>query len=147
MRLVLDTCVIVAAVKSATGASRILVEWASVGRPITAILSVPLLNQYEDVIFRPEHRSPEWSDEDLHALITSLLVPSELVETHFSYRPTLRDEGDELVLEAAINGHADIVTFNGKDFKPAAQFGIRILTPAEVLKRMLTERGMRHGTE
>jgi predicted nucleic acid-binding protein len=68
------------------------------------------------------------------------------VETHFSYRPTLQDEGDELVLEAAINGQADIVTFNGKDFKPASQFGIRVLTPAEVLK-MFTERGMTHGTE
>ena len=50
----------------------------------------------------------------------------------------LRDEGDELILEAAINGFADsIVTHNVKDFLPVAiEFGIRVLTPAEFLREV-----------
>ncbi len=145
MRLVLDTCVIVAAVRSRSGASHVLVDLASTGK-ITAVLTVALLNQYEDVLFRPEHRVKGWTDEDLHGLIDSLLVPSEWVETHFSYRPALQDEGDELVLEAAINGYADIVTFNVKDFKPAARFGVRVFQPRDILKKLL-EGGLDYGTE
>lgn len=141
----LDTCVIVAAIKSAGGASRKLVEMASTGE-ITAVLNESLANEYEDVIFRPEHRLPGWGDADLHALIDSILVPSDWAATYFSYRPMLADEADELVLEAAINGRADIVTFNKRHFTPAARFGIHVFTPGEILER-LYERGIGHGTE
>lgn len=141
----LDTCVIVAAVRSHSGASRILVDLASTGA-ITAVLSDALINQYEDVVFRPENRVPAFTDDHLHAMLSSLMVPSEWVRTHFTYRPTLQDDGDELVLEAAINGHAGIVTFNVRHFKPASRFGIRVLTPGDVL-RMLRERGKFHGTK
>jgi len=120
-RFVIDTCVILAAIKSAKGASRILVDLASTG-DITAVLTDALVNEYEDVIFRPEHRMEGWEDSDLHALIDSLLVPSEWAEVHFSYRPVLSDPGDELVLSAAINGSADIVTFNTRHFEPASRF-------------------------
>jgi predicted nucleic acid-binding protein len=53
-------------------------------------------------------------------------------------RPQLRDPGDELVLEAAVNAQADaIATFNRRDFRPAAgRFGIDILLPAEAIRRV-----------
>ena len=43
-----------------------------------------------------------------------------------------------MVLEVAINGRADaLVTFNQRDFGDApAQFGIEVLSPQEVLRRM-----------
>ena len=143
--LVLDTCVLVAAVRSRTGASYVLVNLALVGK-ITAVLTVPLLNEYEEVLYRSENRVQGWTDADLAALIEGLLGPSDWVETHFSYRPTLRDEADEFVLEAAINGHADIVTFNVKHFKPASRFGVQVWRPGEILK-MLYEGGLHHGEE
>lgn len=44
------------------------------------------------------------------------------------------DPGDHMVLELAIESRADfIVTFNPRDFIPAGQFGIRVVTPAEFL--------------
>jgi predicted nucleic acid-binding protein len=48
----------------------------------------------------------------------------------------LRDPGDELVLEAAINGRADaLATYNVRDFVVAApHFGVRVALPAEVLR-------------
>jgi hypothetical protein len=53
------------------------------------------------------------------------------------WRPQLRDPGDELVLEAAVNGRATtITTFNRRDFQPAAsRFGIDILLPSETIRR------------
>jgi len=60
------------------------------------------------------------------------------VETHFQWRPQVRDPGDEMVLEAAINGHAGIiVTFNISDFAAAAgRFGIQILQPRDLMREM-----------
>lgn len=145
MRLVLDTCVIVAAVKSRNGASHVLVELATTGQ-VETVLTVPLINEYEDVLYRPEHRVVGWTDEDLAGLIDSLLVSAEQINPNFSYRPTLRDEGDELVLEAAINGRADIVTFNVRDFEPASRFGRRVLRPGEALLE-LYKGGLAYGEE
>lgn len=51
-----------------------------------------------------------------------------------------------MVLEAAINGHADIVTFNVRHFRAAARLGIGVLRPADVLK-LLKERSTTHGTK
>jgi predicted nucleic acid-binding protein len=64
----------------------------------------------------------------------------ELVETHFMWRPQLRDPTDELVLEAAVNGQAAaLVTFNRRDFGAApGRFGIEVLTPAEAIRRIRT---------
>jgi hypothetical protein len=43
-----------------------------------------------------------------------------------------------MVLEAAANGRADaIATFNTRDFAGvASEFGIAVLTPAEILRRL-----------
>lgn len=44
---------------------------------------------------------------------------AEPVETHLLWRPQLRDPGDEMVPEAAVNGQADLlVTFNLRDVGP-----------------------------
>jgi hypothetical protein len=53
----------------------------------------------------------------------------EPVETHFLWRPRLRDPADEMVLEAAVNGRADVlVTFNLRDYGAIPlQFGIEVL--------------------
>lgn len=62
-------------------------------------------------------------------MIIAMLEP---VESHFVWRPMLRDPADELVLEAAVNGHAaGIVTFNTRDFgEIPSRFGINVWTPA-----------------
>jgi len=144
MKFVLDTCVLVAAVRSRTGASFVLVDLASMGK-IKTVLSTSLVSQYEDVLFRPEHRVERWTDEDLFALVDSLLVPAQRVQTDFSYRPSLQDAGDELVLEAAIAGQAHIVTFDVRHFKPAARFGVRVFRPADVLR--LYQESLCYGEE
>ena len=61
------------------------------------------------------------------------------VETHFLWRPRLRDPADEMVLEAAVNGQANaIVTFNLRDYGAMPKdFGIEVLLPRDALKRLL----------
>ncbi|HEY1336762.1 MAG TPA: PIN domain-containing protein [Bryobacteraceae bacterium] len=69
------------------------------------------------------------------ALVIALAEP---VETHFLWRPQLRDPNDEMVLEAAINGNADaLVTFNVRHFEDsAAQFGLAVMLPREAIRRI-----------
>ena len=66
--------------------------------------------------------------------VTPAFFASSRTPVHlaFLWRPTLRDPDDDMVLEAAVNGHAHaIVTFNRRDFSPAMeQFGIAVLSPA-----------------
>ena len=63
---------------------------------------------------------------------------AEPVVTHFLWRPQLRDPNDEMVLEVAINGRADIlVTFNLRDFGTVpSRFGLEVLLPREVIRRI-----------
>jgi predicted nucleic acid-binding protein len=53
-------------------------------------------------------------------------------------RPTA-DTGDEMVLEAAVNGRADaLVTFNQRDFGDApSRFGVELLLPREAIARII----------
>ena len=101
--------------------------------------SLDTIRLCEDVLKRPEHRlanglAPELID-DLLAELAALIEP---VELHFRWRPQVRDPGDEMVLEAAINGDADaLVTYNVSDFAVAAdRFGVLVLRPVDVLKKV-----------
>jgi len=134
----MDTDTVVAAMRSPAGASAALIRAARLGR-ITLVASVPLLLEYEDVCSRPEHMAAsEFSSSDLAAFLDAMVDLAEPVDVWFLWRPQLRDPGDEHVLEAAVSGRAAaIVTFNRRDFRPAAdRFGINVLLPAEAIRRV-----------
>ena len=51
--------------------------------------------------------------------------------------PALRDPGDDMVLELAVEAGADyLVTFNARDFAGAERFGVRVIAPGELLRRL-----------
>ena len=138
MRLVLDTNVIVAAMRSPLGASAAILRSARRGQ-VVIVGSVALAIEYEAVCNRPEHKAAAGlTSGDVSLLLDVVIAMMEPIETHFMWRPQLRDPGDEFVLDLAVNGRVDaIVTFNGRDFEAApAQFGISVLTPAQTLMRM-----------
>ncbi|MGA3402720.1 MAG: putative toxin-antitoxin system toxin component, PIN family [Acetobacteraceae bacterium] len=140
MRLVVDTDVIIAAMRSPGGASAALLVLL-LERQATMLLSVALTFEYETTCMRAEHRlAAEASAADVGRLIDAIIDVIEPVEVHYQWRPQLSDAGDEMVLEAAVNGHVDaIVTFDRRDFGLApARFGIEVLTPAEALRRVRT---------
>jgi putative PIN family toxin of toxin-antitoxin system len=137
-RVVLDTSVVVAALRTRAGAGNAVLRLVA-NRRIVALATPPLFLEYEDVLKRPEQRlahglGPEAIEEFL-AELAALIEP---VEVHFIWRPQLRDPNDEMVIEAAINGHADaLVTYNVADFALAGdRFAIPILRPSELLKKV-----------
>jgi putative PIN family toxin of toxin-antitoxin system len=135
MRAVVDTNILVSALFSRRGAAnRVLI--AATDGLFTALASPPLFLEYEDVLKRSENGLRHGLTLDqVDALLRSLAALIEPVEVRFLWRPQLRDPDDEMVLEAAINGAADvIVTYNAADFGPARRFGLRVAAPQEFLK-------------
>ena len=129
---------IVAGMRSPTGASAAILQFVREGRA-TLLLSVALALEYEAVCFQAEHRlASGLSEEEVDIFLTAVIAMAEPVATHFLWRPQLRDAGDEMVLEAAVNGRADVlVTFNVRDFGTApARFGIRLLQPRQAVMRV-----------
>jgi len=135
MRLVLDTDVVVAGMRSPTGASAALLL-AALEKRLTMCGNLALMLEYEAVCSRSEHRAAAGlTPKEAGIFLDALAALVDPVETHYLWRPQLRDPGDEMVLEAAVNGQARaIVTFNGRDFgAAAAQFGVDLLLPREAL--------------
>lgn len=139
--LVLDSNVLVSAFTSGKGASRELLREVLRGHCVAAI-SVPLFLEYEDVLARPQvRRRCALSDAEQEQLFDAFLASTELVEVYYRWRPNLRDESDNHVLELAIAaGGIPIVTFNRRDFAGGElRFpGLLVQTPAAWLKKHRT---------
>lgn len=138
MILTLDTDVIVAALRSPGGASRALIGHLRAGR-VRCVVSVSMLIEYEAVLSRPAQLAATGlSIQEVGRFLDGLAALVVPVRPHFLWRPQLRDPNDEMVLEAALNGGADtIVTFNTKDYLPAAaSLGVRVERPSETLRRL-----------
>ena len=136
----LDTNVVVAAMRSPTGASAALLM-AARHSAVTMLATVALALEYEATCRLAEHRAAAGLDlDEADLFIDAVLAMAEPIEPHFLWRPQLRDPADEMVLETAINGRAAaIVTFNRRDFGAIPmRFGIDVLTPAEALRRIKT---------
>ncbi len=139
VRLVLDTCVLVAAFRSQKGASRLLFERLVEGSFI-AVATPACFLEYEEVLARPEQMGIHgYTLQQIDRFPDNLTLYTELTQVRYSYRPQLRDPDDEFILEAAINGSADaIVTFNTADFLPAAKdFGMEVLQPGRIIRERL----------
>lgn len=125
----------VAALRSDAGSSRQLLI-SALNKGFELLLSVPLMLEYEAVLKRPEHlRIAGATRDDVDVILDALAATGVPVTSNFSWRPELTDPGDEMVLEAAVNGQADlIVTFNLTHLRHAARrFGIRAIRPPEAL--------------
>jgi putative PIN family toxin of toxin-antitoxin system len=133
--LVLDTDVMVAALRSSRGASRQLLLGALDGG-FQLLLSVPLILEYEAVLNRPEHLAAcGLSAAEIGRVLDDLAGIAKPVNLSFRWRPRLSDPNDDMVLETAVNGNADaIVTFNQRDFEAAVRdFGCAVILPGAAL--------------
>jgi putative PIN family toxin of toxin-antitoxin system len=138
VRLVLDTDVVVAAMRSPRGASAELLRRMDAGQAVM-LLTVALALEYEATCTRAEHRlASGLSAMEVGHYVDGLIAMAEPVRAFIRWRPQLRDPGDELVLEAAVNGQADaIVTFNESHLREArTNFGIQVIRPGEALRRI-----------
>jgi len=135
---VLDTNVLVAAIRSDRGASRVLLAEALDNR-YSVLLSVPLMLEYESVLTQDEHlEASGLSREDVQVILDAVVAVGEPVRIAYLWRPLLTDPRDDMVLETAANGRADIlVTLNRRHFLRAADsLAIETVSPAEAVDRM-----------
>ena len=138
LQVLLDTSVLRAGFVSSSGASRRLLLAALTGRVI-AIASTALMLEYEDVLLRPETLLQAGVPaQDALSLLDGLCSVCRPVTVRVRWRPQSPDGGDDLVIDAAVNGLADaIATFNLRDLRaPAARFGIAAEPPADILRRI-----------
>jgi putative PIN family toxin of toxin-antitoxin system len=138
MKVVLDTSVIVSALRSRHGASNALLELA-VLRPFEMLATPALFLEYEEVLHRERHRAIHGlSQNQIDAFLRGLADMMTPVRIYYQWRPQMLDADDEMVLEAALNGRADrIVTHNVRDFLPAAsRFQLNIITPANFVREV-----------
>jgi len=133
--VVLDTSVLIAAVRSSQGASFRLLQLIGDAR-WQINLSPALLFEYEEA-GRP-HAAALWAmPERFDDLLDFFVRSARRPRISYSWRPQLADADDDMILELAIAAQARfIVTHNIRDFAGAERFGVRIVKPSEFLREL-----------
>ncbi len=136
LQIVLDTNVLVAALRSNLGAAFLLLSLIGQSEKFDINLSVPLVMEYEDVTLR-DGLLPKMSRAAIVDVLDYLCIVGTQKDIFFLWRPFLKDPKDDMVLELAVEAQCDyIVTFNQKDFVGVEQFGIQALTPYQFLQKI-----------
>ena len=75
------------------------------------------------------------SAADVQALLDAVAAVAEPIRLSHLWRPSLPDPQDDMVLETAVNGRADVlVSFNLRHFEPAAaELGLHVLRPGDAV--------------
>jgi putative PIN family toxin of toxin-antitoxin system len=134
-QIVIDTSVLVSALRSKRGASHLLLRSVDSGK-FEVHLSVPLFLEYEEVCKRLIGVTP-LTEEDIDAILDYLCKVAHHHRVFYLWRPFLKDSKDDMVLELAVAAGCDsIVTCNVRDFQGSDQFGIQVLTPKEFLQQI-----------
>ena len=128
-----DTNVIVSVLRYRNGASfRLLSEIDNDAYKL--VLSVPLLFEYEAVLKR-QSATLGLSHEDIDDILDYICLIAERRRIHFLWRPHLRDPGDDMLLEIAVEAECEyIVTHNLRDFEGADQFAVQVITPQQLMQ-------------
>lgn len=132
-RVILDTNVVLAAMRSRTGASHRLLM--TLGHPRwQSVITPGLMYEYEDVARRPGS-APGLGPQDITNILDLLYRESQRQLVWYSWRPASPDPGDDLVIDAAVAGGCDfVVSFNERHLRGASRFGIQVVTPGEMLR-------------
>ena len=134
-RVVIDTNVLVAGLRSRLGASFRLLQLIGTGK-FEICVSVPVVLEYEEVLIR-QLPNLALNQEDIEAFIDYLCSVSKHQEIFFLWRPYLKDADDDMILELAVNAECKhIVSFNIKDFAGISKFGVKAISPKDFLKEI-----------
>ncbi|HEV7516594.1 MAG TPA: putative toxin-antitoxin system toxin component, PIN family, partial [Thermoanaerobaculia bacterium] len=132
-RVVLDTNVVVAALRSRQGASFKLLSLLGEDR-FEIALSVPLLFEYEDALAR-HIMAGLYGQQDIDDFLDHVCQAAHRQSIFFLWRPCLPDPKDDMVLELAVAAGCEaIVTHDQRDFVGAERFGARVAAPRDFLR-------------
>ena len=133
---VIDTNILVAALRSRKGASyKLIDEFMSLPPTWKWSISHACLLEYEELLHRekiPQHT--------IDTFLGDLLLRADKITRLQRLRPLLNDPDDEFLAELVPCASAHcLVTFNKTDFRPLEKFGVRLATPAEFLKILISQ--------
>ncbi len=138
MRVVIDTNVFVGACMG-VGASNAVVR-ACLEHRLVPLMGVALLTEFEATLSRDELFARSRLDAaERSMLLDTFLALCEWTRVYFLWRPNLKDESDNHLIELAVAGDAAvIVTRNLRDLRGAElRFEpLRILSPEDFLKEL-----------
>jgi putative PIN family toxin of toxin-antitoxin system len=135
IQTILDTNIIFEGLYSSFGASFQVLRAVTAGK-IQPVLSVALLFEYEDVLKR-NSRKLGLTHWDIDAFLDNMCALSSFQKIHYLWRPFLSDLKDDHVLELAVASQVKrITTFNVKDFKNVDKFGVKIISPKQLLEEI-----------
>ena len=134
MRFVLDTNVIIAALRSSSGASHAVLMHLP-HYAYTPCISTALYLEMTAVALREANRPFGWSEDDVTRFLRGFAAMCHPQNIYFLWRPFLPDPDDDHVLELAFAAKASyIVTYNLRDFFGCEELGIQAITPQQFLK-------------
>jgi putative PIN family toxin of toxin-antitoxin system len=136
-RVVMDTNVFVASLRSEGGASRAVLRLC-LARRCKPLMGEKLFNEFVDVLAQPHlfDASP-LSAGERDELLDAFLGVCEWIPVFFLWRPNLPDEGDNHLIELAVAGGASaLITQNTRDLQGGElRFPqLKIETPADFMK-------------
>ena len=135
-RIILDTNVLYAGLFSSKGASFQVLRAIQEGK-LKMVISTTLLFEYEDIL-KKNQVDLGLSNLEIEKILDYFCMKSDHQKIYFLWRPCLPDPKDDNLLELAIaSGTKLLVTHNTKDFKGAEEFGVRSITPKELLEEVL----------
>ncbi len=139
LRIVVDTNVLVGAMIGTAGRNRQVLRACLEGR-VKPVVGEALFLEYEDVLDRKAiFRNSPLTAAERRELFEAFLSVCEWVPVYYRWRPNLRDEGDNHLIELAVAGGASaIVTNNVADFRSSdLRFPeVSVLTPVDFLKEL-----------
>lgn len=138
MLVTLDTNILYQALMSNAGASYFILKQVR-NRRIQIALSVPVFHEYQDVLTRKKSLDDfELELADIDKFLRYLAYVGKTFEIFYLFRPNLRDEKDNMLVELALTSQSSyLITSNIKDFKNAELkfHQLNIITPSEFVKK------------
>ena len=135
--VVVDTSVLISALIGEQGPSREILRRCLQGT-YNPLISNALFQEYEDVSGRKQILDLcSLKDNEIRDLLNSFYSVCDWVAIYYLWRPNIKDEGDNFLIELALAGNADcIITNNINDLNNAElKFPeLRIITPEQMLR-------------
>ena len=127
--IVIDTNILLSAIYSNKGASYKLISMIDSDK-FTVNISTTLIYEYEEILKSKSKLELKYID----SILNYICKVGKKNTIFYLWRPKLKDVDDDFLLELAVKSDSIIVTLNGKDFKPASEFNLKVMTPKKFLQ-------------